>query len=59
MGIKLSRCFKSQPYSALDESKHDQISSASEEDMIRCIEEDFDMDFGTNPNQNYPYSIEV
>lgn len=59
MGIKLSRCFESQPYSALDESKPEQISLACEEDIIRCIEEDFDMDLDPNPNYDYGRSIEV
>jgi hypothetical protein len=54
MGKRLSLCFDSQPYHAVDDFEDleiGKISNCSSDDMILSVEIDFDQDLDINPNE--------
>tara|TARA_B100001559_G_C16490444_1_gene618192 strand:- start:1484 stop:1654 length:171 start_codon:yes stop_codon:yes gene_type:complete len=53
MGKRLSLCFQSQPYHAVDDFEDlelGKISNCSSDDMILSVEIDFDFDSNINPD---------
>ena len=54
MGKRLSLCFDSQPYHAVDDFEDleiGKISNCSTDDMILSVEIDFDRDLDINPDE--------